>query len=151
VKTRGEPSWSALASLFEDVSLVQVFRALNSGANKSDDPVEQMWPLVAEHPLGPLIKLHSNDDAARKAAQQAVQNVKLQSLTMSGRHLFNGLPWYGGDEQVFEKMDTDVFHRYDETYRDDWQVYQETSDEFRDRVLLEQLHKDAPNMPVTVG
>jgi tetratricopeptide (TPR) repeat protein len=151
VKLRGEPSWSALASLFEDVALVQVFRALNSRAGGADDPVEQMWPLVADHPLGPLVKLHSNDDAVRKAAQQAAQNVKLQSLTMSGRHLFNGLPWYGGDEKVYEKMDTDVFHRFDETFRDDWQVYQDISDEFRDRVLLEQLLKDAPHMPVTVG
>ena len=145
---RGEPSWAVLATLLEDLALVQAGRSLNAMGDDAGDMLTQLQPLLAEHPYAKLLGLHAGDRQVRSEALEFARRFDSHSLTASAGTLFETL--YRKDADLYFKRTKEAFTHEDDTFRDQMVVYRSSTEGTRD-FALNLLKRVAKNMPVTVG
>jgi tetratricopeptide (TPR) repeat protein len=144
--SRGEPGWSALATLLEDVAFVQTGRSLNAGSGSLD----AMWPLVSDHPYAHLFKVRSQDEETRAGAIEDVKKLDPHGLTMNALRLLD--PFYRIDvEELYLKPGRAIWGRADDTFHDRWVIFSKAAERFRTGALVDPLDHLAPNMPATVA
>jgi tetratricopeptide (TPR) repeat protein len=143
---RGEPSWPALATLLEDVAFVQVGRSLNARSGSLDE----MWPLVADHPYANLFKGYTQDQQVLADVIAQVKSLDNHGLRLNAFRLFD--PFFNIDkEELYLKPGRPIFHRADDTYHDRWTILARATERFRTGALVDPLDHLAPHMPATVA
>ena len=143
--SRGEPSWSALATLLEDATFVQVARRLAFWGNSFDE----LPPIVADHPQAKLLDIYSPDRKQATATAEEAQDMDLHPLS------FNAITFCDSmvniRQELYRKPGDLISRRADDVYRDQWRLMERYRGNDKDYFLINKLRHIAPNMPITIA
>lgn len=148
-----EPSWSALASLIEELSFIHVRREVMLLARSYSVPADELRearePLVKNTAYRWYLRLHSDKPIERHDALQPLM-AAIDRTNLSWRAIeIADLGYFAGDEQLFRDIFALVQPHLDPVMSDLWYVMRREADLVVDRQKGEFLQV-CPNAPAAV-
>jgi hypothetical protein len=150
--TTGEPSWSVLAMLVEDVTFTwgqcEIGETDKLDENAVGDLLELYEGMLTKHPFREMLQLHNITDwqLHRESYRNVLDTIDVSNLPYLGKHIYRGFP----DNEIIKKFELAGYRHLDDTYAGLVQGVRLTNPEFRLR-LANQLYAISPYSPLSVA